>query len=64
MNYYSKIWWYMKSSVANRGLPNPIIYISTTTSLAEVAVHVETVETKCFHHLIRLLTLTPQGYYP
>ena len=54
----------MKSSVANRGLPNPIIYISTTTSLAEVAVHVETVETKCFHHLIRLLTLTPQGYYP
>ena len=34
---------------------------TSTTSPAEVVKQVEQVETKCFHHLITLLTLTPQG---
>ena len=39
------------------------IISTTTTSLAELVEQVETVETNAFHYLIRLFTLTPQGYY-
>ena len=39
------------------------IISTTTTSLAELVEQVEMVETNTFHYQIRLLSLTPQGYY-